>query len=247
MDNINIAADKQLVVKTIVDHSGKEIKFVIANDVCEWRVDTLYTKEPLTINWIRSFTPEDIFWDIGANIGIYTMFASVVMGTPTYAFEPHHLNYAILNENLSINKVDSISRAYCIGIGNRFKIGELSQGVTGIGTSAHTIGRRYTTSFFQGCVVMSIDRLVGLGLKPPTKLKIDIDGLEPLVIDGAKEILPNVHSVLIELNINRVDHNKVFDVMQSLGFTHNPNDSRITQFGKHAGNGEFIFYNTNVR
>ena len=233
-------------IRSVTDPSGKEIKFVIANDVCEWRVDTLYTKEPLTINWIRSFTPEDIFWDIGANIGIYTMFASVVMGTTTYAFEPHHLNYAILNENISINKVDLIARAYCIGISNQFKIGKLSQGVTGIGTSAHTIGKRYTTSFLQGCVVMSIDKLVRLGLKPPTKLKIDIDGLEPLVVDGAKQILPSIHSILIELNIDNTSHMKVFDILKSYGFNHNEQECRVTTSGKHKGNGEFLFRNTRL-
>ena len=244
MDNISV--NKQSVVTTVTDHSGKEIKFVIANDVCEWRVDTLYTKEPLTIEWIRTFTSEDIFWDVGANIGIYTLFASVVMGTPTYAFEPHHLNYAILNENLSLNKIDSTTKAYCIGIGNQFKMGELSQGVTGIGTSAHTIGKRYTTSFLQGCVVMSIDKLVRLGLKPPTKLKVDIDGLEPFVIDGAKQTLPSIHSVLIELNIDNTSHMKVFDILKSYGFIHNEQECRVTTSGKHKGNGEFLFRNTRL-
>ena len=133
-----------------------------------------------------------------------------------------------------------------MGIGNRMKMGALSQGVEHVGSSAHSIGARYTTSFFQGCIINSIDKLVKIGLPAPTKLKIDIDGLEPFVIDGAKDTLPKVQSVLIELNIQRGDHNNVFRVMESLGFTHNPEDSRVTQSGKHAGNGEFLFVNQNV-
>ena len=231
---------------TEFEHNGKVIKFCTPNDFCEWRVQTLLTKEPLTIRWIETFKPEDIFWDVGANIGVYTMFASVVMGTPTYAFEPHHLNYATLNDTIKLNKVDNIVRAYCMGIGNRMKMGALSQGVEHIGSSAHTIGARYTTSFFQGCIINSIDKLVRIGLPAPTKLKIDIDGLEPLVIDGARSTLPKVQSVLIELNVERSDHNNVFKVMESLGFTHDPEDSRVTKSGKHAGNGEFLFVNQNV-
>lgn len=245
-------SDKDTAAKTVLtltDYSGKEIKFLIDNEVCKWRADTLYTKEPLTISWLRTFTPDDIFWDVGANIGMYTMFASVVMGTPTYAFEPQHLNYAILNENILLNKVDDITKAYCIGISDEFKLGELSQGVSGVsaGGSAHTIGRRHTTLFRQGCVVSSIDKLVKrMGLKPPTRLKIDIDGLEPRVINGARQSLSNIHSILVELNVDNTTHMKVFDTLKSYGFVHNEQECRVTQSGKHKGNGEFLFKNTKL-
>jgi len=232
---------------TSFEDGGKVIQFCTPSDVCEWRVNTLLSKEPLTIKWIRTFTPEDIFWDIGANIGIYTMFASVVMGTPTYAFEPHHLNYAVLNDTIKLNKVDTIVRAYCMGIGNKMKMGTLSQLSEHVGSSAHTIGGRFTTTFFQGCVINSIDKLVRIGLPVPTKLKIDIDGLEHLVISGAINTLPKIQSVLVELNINKEEHDTVFKTMHSLGFLHNIEDRRVTESGKHAGNGEFLFYNTNVK
>lgn len=246
MDDIPV--NKQSVVTTVTDHSGKEIKFFIANDICKWRVDTLYTKEPLTIEWIRTFVPEDIFWDVGANIGMYTIFASVIMGTPTYAFEPHHLSYSVLNENIFLNKIDSITKAYCVGVSDEFKFGELSQGVTGssAGGSAHTIGRRHTTLFSQGCTVISIDKMVRMGLKPPTKLKIDIDGLEPKVINGARQSLPNIHSILVELNVDNTSHMKVFDTLKSYGFSHNEQECRVTTSGKHKGNGEFLFRNTKL-
>ena len=43
-----------------------------SNRLVEWRVDTFFTKEPETLEWIDGFEKKDnlIFWDIGANIGL---------------------------------------------------------------------------------------------------------------------------------------------------------------------------------
>ena len=69
----------------------KEIKFFIPNTVTEWRVDTLLSKEPETIKWIDEFDGEKkIFWDIGANVGIYSIYAVVKhQNIEVVSFEPH--------------------------------------------------------------------------------------------------------------------------------------------------------------
>jgi len=45
------------------------------NNESGWRFKTLFEKEPETIDWINSFRKEDVFWDIGANVGIYSIWA----------------------------------------------------------------------------------------------------------------------------------------------------------------------------
>ena len=58
---------------------NKEIKFFTPTKISEYRVKTLFTKEPDTIKWIDSFdnSKEFTFWDIGANIGLYSIYNSI--------------------------------------------------------------------------------------------------------------------------------------------------------------------------
>jgi len=51
------------------------IKFVMYGDTSEFRGRTFHVKEPETLAWINEFSPEDVFWDIGANIGCYSLYA----------------------------------------------------------------------------------------------------------------------------------------------------------------------------
>ena len=54
----------------------KQIKFFVPNQVINWRVDTYFNKEPETLEWINSFENREnsIFWDVGANIGLYSIY-----------------------------------------------------------------------------------------------------------------------------------------------------------------------------
>ena len=42
-----------------------------------WRADTVLTKELDTIGWIDEFDEGSVFWDIGANVGVYSLYAGV--------------------------------------------------------------------------------------------------------------------------------------------------------------------------
>ena len=59
----------------------KKMIFFTPNSIIKWRVDTILSKEPETIEWIDSFKSDSkekiIFWDIGANIGLYSLYAAM--------------------------------------------------------------------------------------------------------------------------------------------------------------------------
>ena len=59
-----------------IDILGKKIIFFTPNQLIDWRVATFFTKEPETLEWIDSFEKKEklIFWDIGANIGLYSIY-----------------------------------------------------------------------------------------------------------------------------------------------------------------------------
>jgi len=57
------------------------------------RMDRIMSKEPETITWINSFEKDSVFFDVGANIGIYTLYSAVIRENTVYSFEPHSASY----------------------------------------------------------------------------------------------------------------------------------------------------------
>ena len=80
---------KELVIATIIDPVTKrKLKFNIINEHTLWRAKSIYTKELITVKWIRSFEKNKIFFDIGANIGLYSIFAAINNSSKVFSFEP---------------------------------------------------------------------------------------------------------------------------------------------------------------
>ena len=88
--------NKNLYVIVDDKKSFSKIKFSVSNEATLQRAQTLFTKEPITIQWIRSFKKDSIFFDIGANVGVYTLFAAIVPETQVFSFEPESSNYYTL-------------------------------------------------------------------------------------------------------------------------------------------------------
>lgn len=222
---------------------NKSIVFPTPSEACEWRVRTLLTKEPLTIKWLNSFDSNEVVWDIGANIGIYTLYAAIIKQCNVFAFEPQHTNFYLLNDAILKNKVDHMVKAYCVALGNVTKITKLNQGNQEPGSSAHIITKRNRITFAQGCVELTIDKLVEMGVPQPSRVKLDVDGIELQIIQGGSNTLPKVHSILTEIDRNNNKHLPLIEAIESLGFFYNPQDVRLQETGIHAGFGEILFYN----
>ena len=80
--------------------------FFTPNELIKWRVDTILDKEPETIQWIDEFEDNSIFWDIGSNIGLYSIYAALKKDKiKIYSFEPSTSNLRTLSRNISINNL----------------------------------------------------------------------------------------------------------------------------------------------
>jgi len=100
----------------------KEIKFFVPNQLINWRVDTFFTKEPETLEWIDNFEKKKnlIFWDIGANIGLYSIYNSIKnTSSTTIAFEPSSSNIRVLTRNISINNFENSIKLMPIALNNK--------------------------------------------------------------------------------------------------------------------------------
>ena len=167
------------------------------------------TREPETLAWIDGFETPCRFWDIGANVGVFSIYAGVRAGIEVRAFEPAAASYAALCRNIEANRLDDRVWAYCIALGDRTELGRLHLSGTNAGSvfnafesTKDCFGNEIATVFCQGMVGFSIDGFCRLfGVPAPNYLKIDVDSIEERILAGGRQTLldPELRSVLIEL------------------------------------------------
>jgi FkbM family methyltransferase len=231
---------------TKVQHDGTIAKFYTPNDTTKWRAQTLFTKEPSTIAWIDTFKPGEVLWDVGANVGGYTVWASRRRGVKVYAFEPDAQNYALLCKNMALNQVDGL--AYCLALGNPDEAGVGTLYLSGMdaGGSCNTFGEslgpdlKPRDGIKQGAVCMAGD---ALELPKPDHIKIDVDGLEHKVVEGAWGAILGAKSVLVEVNLALPEHQRLVAAMQKAGFVFDPAqvEAATRKDGPFKGCAEYVF------
>jgi FkbM family methyltransferase len=253
MEKITLEKYERLDPRVIVKNGDGAITFCTPNRHTAWRVNTLFTKEPDTIEWISTFSPDEIFIDIGANVGMYSLWAAYTRGVIVYAFEPESQNYALLNKNIMSNKLDDKIVAYCVALSDSIGFSKLYLSEFIMGGSCHNFGEaidfKYEplrSKFQQGCLSSTLDNLVTTGVIPiPQHIKIDVDGIEPKVISGARNTLSNseVKSVLIEINTNLDEHREMVGFMTDAGFGFSQDQVAKAQRkdGVFKGIGNYVF------
>jgi FkbM family methyltransferase len=205
---------------------GVKIKIGVRSSLELFRCETYDTKEPETLDWIDQFRENEILFDIGGNIGVYSMYAGK-KGARVYAFEPESQNFSRLVNNTSLNALVQVT-PYCLGLGQKSEFSFLNITSLNAGDSQHQVAgedKLYDRSFEkikQGCVVFSLNDLCFVhGLPIPDHIKIDVDGLEPEIILGADKVLqhPGVKTVLIEINKSADDKYDIQQFIESQGFS----------------------------
>lgn len=204
-----------------VSRDGYEVKVALASQPCVYRAMTYFDKEPETIDWIAGIPEGGVLFDVGANIGIYTLWAGVTRHARVHAFEPEAGNYATLNLNLRANGLAASCRAFCVGIADRIGFADLLVAHPEIGRSNHQVRKAQAGRIVQGISTTTLDHLVyEAGLPCPSHLKIDVDGIEPEIIAGAARLLADdrLKSVLIELAVMDPAHRAIIDRLVAAGF-----------------------------
>lgn len=186
-----------------------------------WRYATLLEKEPETIEWIDSFAPGDTLWDIGANVGIYSVYAGV-KGIRTHSFEPHFANYHQLCASIALNNLQDLVTPLCLAFAERKSISEMNLASVDVGSSMSNFGealdfrgRPFEPAFRQGMIGYDIDSFIAdFGLDVPTHLKIDVDGIELPIVKGAQKMLANEQLQSVSIELVETDAAQVAGVME---------------------------------
>jgi len=250
-----IKNSKSIPVTTIKENErGKSFKFYTPNEMALWRAESLYTKEPVTINWIKRFKKNKIFYDIGANVGMYSIFSAIFSEVNVYAFEPESSNYQIINQNIHLNNLSKKVVAYPIGISDSLSMTKLYLSNWIKAGSHSTVGekldhnlKKFNPIFEQGIISLTLDDLINkFNLPVPNYLKIDVDGIEYKIIKSAKNILKNqkLESILIEINPSRKEDVEIIDILEKNNFKFNKEQVKQStrKEGPHKGYAEYLFF-----
>ena len=124
----------------VFDANNKKILFANNKDQKNYiknRVDRILSKEPETINWIKNFPKDSVFFDVGANIGIYTLFA-LFKGHEVIAIEPEAHNFCLLNRNIMINNFNDKAICYPVALNDKLTISKLNLASFEYGSALHS-------------------------------------------------------------------------------------------------------------
>lgn len=195
------------------------------------RAQTFKEKEPETLDWIRrfgNFTNEPVFFDVGANIGIYSLYAaSFYENIDIYSFEPDIQSCAALCRNVYMNNFRVNVYPVAISEGSGLEI--LHTSIMKAGAGASALGHDYLfhknksiNTFRHGVFYVGIDDVVAkYNLPVPNFIKIDVDGLEEIILkNGATVFAHNdCYSVLVEIQYqSSIDIDRIIKFMRGVNF-----------------------------
>ncbi|MFT5725080.1 MAG: FkbM family methyltransferase [Bacteroidia bacterium] len=165
------------------------------------------------LHFLRS---DDTFYDIGSNVGSYTILASAHVGAKTIACEPITQTFSHLLDNLKLNKIEHLVIAKNVAIGSE-------PGTLNMANNKDTMNYISDTSSLTSPSTESvkIETLQNIGSKPDL-IKIDVEGYEYQVLKGGDSLLSNSEPVLIL---------EVTKAYKTYGTTLNQIDSTLKKFG----------------
>jgi FkbM family methyltransferase len=182
---------------------------------------------------------EDLFIDIGANIGSYTILAAGVRKTETIAVEPSSNTFRKLKRNIDYNNINTIVSAYNIGLGSDQGVLHFTKSFDAVN---HVVVDRINKIDTEEIGIETLDNLLPEIYKP-TLIKIDVEGFETEVINGATSTLKNhfVKAIIIELNGSGwrygYDENHIHHLLITYGFkpyAYNPFTRKLTKLEVHG-------------
>ncbi|WP_029214903.1 FkbM family methyltransferase [Kallotenue papyrolyticum] len=210
--SLAIAFKEGIEITGRLDYAHRAIYMDISSAVQQDRLRACH-KEPETIQWLETnLRPGDVLYDIGANVGAYSLVAYAVTNghCKIYAFEPSFSTFAALSRNILINRCSSAIIPLQIALSDTTELIDFYYSSFTPGTALHELaderGARASTCTLAGQQRLLSYRLDDLleqfKLETPNHIKLDVDGGELSVLRGAERTLaqPHLRSLLVEID-----------------------------------------------
>ncbi len=193
-----------------VEHRGTRLKFAVPNGLNRYRAATFATKEPETLEWIDRMSEKSVVWDIGANVGLYSCYAAKARGCRVFAFEPSVFNLEVLARNIVLNQLTDQITIVPLPLCDRLAVSKLNLTSTSWGGSLSTFGQSYghdgatLSKVFEFSTIglSMVDAVSLLDIPRPNYIKMDVDGIEHLILKGGLPVLRDIREASIEINDN---------------------------------------------
>ncbi len=227
-DNSKIFSD---ITHKATDNKIIDLKVFTPNGMCLYRADSFSVKEPETLSWIDKFGKDGVvFFDIGANIGLYSLYYAAKYKSNVFAFEPSPFNIIMLAKNININNFQKQIKIITNPLSQINKIQSLAYPYFEEGSSSAAFGVEYGADGMQFNKVFefetagfTLDYLISNEIIAdcPNIIKLDVDGIEHLILSGARKVLqsPNCKSILVEVSNNfEAQSESIKEILTSSGF-----------------------------
>lgn len=223
---------EHLRIRERLDFPSKDIRLDISA-VSELGRTYACKKEPETVQWIeKNVRPGDAFYDVGANVGAYSFIVSAITDGQchVYAFEPSFSTFASLCRNVVLNGFDESITPLHIALSDKTEITSFQYSTIDPGSSQHKIVRGdgdNTTSSADGktnlrIISYRLDDVINIFSLPlPNHIKIDVDGAERSVLEGAKHTLSQetMQTILIEIDEQLDPKGEIVLLLKDCGFS----------------------------
>lgn len=181
-------------------------------------------KEPWTSAWIESMPSDAVFYDVGANVGPYTLIAAA-RGIRTVAIEPGFNNYAAMCRNLLRNRALHRTIILPVALANKTGLVWFDYNSIEQGGASHTLGSATPVHFTTHRQLVQTWRLDDLiqtfHLAAPTHIKVDVDGngtVEMAVFAGMADTLRTVGLVSLMVELPLDHEQQIRDYLAGLGW-----------------------------
>lgn len=199
-----------MVPRRTVYSRGLSFTLQCDNWITHYRWQSYNGKEPETLDWIDGWTQDAIFFDIGANIGVYTVYAALrYPWVRVVAFEPEYANLHLLRDNIVKNGLQDRVDIYSIALSNRVGLSHLHVQDFTPGSALHTESTetlcvtqaQKPVIWGEGIYTLTLDQFCEEKGLQPNYIKIDVDGTEPEVLKGGIRTLSSqrLRSLILEL------------------------------------------------
>ena len=199
-------ASERLVQTVVAEAPNGTLTFLCPTQRSLQDPVNLHGNEPETRKWIDSFSDDgEILWDIGANIGVFSLYAALRPNVTVQAFEPSAATFATLVRNIELNGFGPRISAHCLALSDRTGLDFLHMENTGSGHATHAFGEMKTIDgdidpvFSQAVPGITADDFVSIfGAPRPTHIKLDVDSIEEKIIRGGPKTFGAARSVMVE-------------------------------------------------
>ena len=191
-----------------VEHRGQRMRFAVPNPLTEYRINTFASKEPETLLWLEAIPRGAVLWDVGANIGLYSIYPALARDCRVYSFEPSVFNLELLARNVFLNRLQERITIVPLALSDKLGSNAFRMTTTAWGGALSTFGEDIDQNgahlngvFEYATVGMSMNDAASLlHIPKPQYIKIDVDGIEHYILRGGSEVLAGVERVLVEIN-----------------------------------------------